>query len=436
MLKFAVGPAVLDADIGVLDLLLDPLLQDLLLTTGFIHILYELIVVGEIGAMGGGAGGELDDCHYVAVAFRVFHDERPGDLTDFHPVDLQGNLLGEVGHLELSRARTLIYHHAAIVARILILRVDDDILECEFLVVDVGPYRVEPLPGLIEVIGRNLGAQKDVAAIDAVAALLDELDDMESILRLDNLGHLFRVVEVEGYCSKFGIERGAAYESELSAAGSRAFILGVKDGESREGALSACHALAEVAQTGLDILDLLSRDDGIEGHDLHLDLKRNGRDTVLIERVEVAAHIVGRSLYIFSKVLLYLADALIVARRFRKGLADLGQRFAEILLDLLLRADIHYQGIDVIVNFGLNHRLGDLDRVNVGLMEEKFLDSYHFGNDAIGVAIDRLALIEHLLILILDFRLVDRLVADNPGYLFRDIVIPLRHRHEGYDGRA
>jgi len=58
------------------------------------------------------------------------------------------------------------------------------------MVVDnVGPHRVKTVDGLCEILFSYLGAQQYVARVDAVAALFDQLYDMEAVLGLDDLRH-------------------------------------------------------------------------------------------------------------------------------------------------------------------------------------------------------------------------------------------------------
>ena len=56
-----------------------------------------------------------------------------------------------------------------------------------------------------------------MAHLDTVASLVDELDDMETELRLHNLGNLLGVGEVECHIGEGWVEHTATYIVELTA---------------------------------------------------------------------------------------------------------------------------------------------------------------------------------------------------------------------------
>jgi hypothetical protein len=56
-----------------------------------------------------------------------------------------------------------------------------------------------------------------VAHLDSVAALVDELDDVEAKLRLYNLRDALGIAEAEGYVGKSRVESSTRGEVELTA---------------------------------------------------------------------------------------------------------------------------------------------------------------------------------------------------------------------------
>ncbi len=261
------------------------------------EVLDELIVVREIGAVTLDAGGEPDQCHDVLVGLGVFHDEGLRDVAGLHVVDLLGYLLGELRHLEAGgvvvvRVHVGVDHHAAVVAGVLVVGEHGyGLLKGYFLVDEVGAERVEAQHGVGEVFLGHARTQQYVAHVDTVAALLDELDYVVAILGLDNLRHLFGVVEVEGYGCKLGHVGRAAGKAEFAASGRRAGVFAIEDGEGRKIALTLVDAVGVVAQTGLDIIDFLARNGRGCGEYLHLHLAGHVGDGVFGHLVEIAAHV-------------------------------------------------------------------------------------------------------------------------------------------------
>ena len=92
--------------------------------------------------------------------------------------------------------------------------------------------------------------------VDLVAALVDELYDVETIFRLHDLRDLLRVSEVESHVGEGRVEHAAACVAELTALTCRAGILTVETCERGERCLAAGHALGIFAQVFLHAVDL------------------------------------------------------------------------------------------------------------------------------------------------------------------------------------
>ena len=95
----------------------------------------------------------------------------------------------------------------------------------------------------------------------------------------------------------------------------------------------------------------------------------------------------------------------------------------EVLLHLLLAAQVGDEVVDAAVHLVHHLRVLDLDRVDARLVQEQFVNRHLLGDDAIGVAVDVLTLILQLQILLLDVALEDGLVAHHPGHLLGNIVL-------------
>ena len=70
--------------------------------------------------------------------------------------------------------------------------------------------------GGFDLVLSHLWPQQDVAHVDLVAALVDELNDVIAELRLYDLGHLFRIGQIESHLSKSRIEHATAHEAQLT----------------------------------------------------------------------------------------------------------------------------------------------------------------------------------------------------------------------------
>ena len=100
-----------------------------------------------------------------------------------------------------------------------------------FAVDNVYADAVETGESIGEVFFCYFGTEKDVAGIDAVASLLDELDNVEAIFGLYDFRHFLGVVEVECDGSKLGHELSATHESHFATTGCATGVLGVEDCE-------------------------------------------------------------------------------------------------------------------------------------------------------------------------------------------------------------
>ncbi len=121
--------------------------------------------------------------------------------------------------------------------------------------------------------------------------------------------------------------------------------------------------------------------------------------------------------------MLYLANAVTVAYVGGVVIANLGIGLAEILLDFLFRAEVVEQEVHLAFDLLLYHRLAYEHGVEIGLMKKQTFDRHLLGQSAIGVAFYWHTLLQRLLIILFNFRFIDRIVADNPSHFVHDVVL-------------
>ena len=92
---------------------------------------------------------------------------------------------------------------------------------------DVGAHAVQARQGVGQVLVAHTGAQQDVARVDAVAAFLDELDDMVAIVGLDDVAHALVVIQVKRCRSILRQQHRAALETRLAAIHGSGLVLTV-----------------------------------------------------------------------------------------------------------------------------------------------------------------------------------------------------------------
>ena len=103
--------------------------------------------------------------------------------------------------------------------------------------------------------------------------------------------------------------------------------------------------------------------------------------------------------------------------------ADLIDGLLAILFEFLLTTRDLYPAVELLLYAGGDLRLADLNRVDLGLMEEELLHGKLLGNGAVGIAAPRhtflLALHTHHLYIGLE----DRLVAHHPHDFIDDTAL-------------
>ena len=187
----------------------------------------------------------------------------------------------QVLHLKASGERTgrfvLRHHQAFVVARVLIVReLLCSFFKTEFAGFDVGGDRVETRSQTLVFTLFNFRFEQNVAYIDFVALLFDELHDVEAKFRSHDFRHLFRIGERESYIGKFRYPLAATAQTEFTAV-ARATVLRIETCQNREARFAAVDATCKFAQAAFYAFHLFAIHRGALRDDLHFHLCGNHR---------------------------------------------------------------------------------------------------------------------------------------------------------------
>ena len=266
-------------------------------------------------------------------------------------------------------------------------------------------------------------------AVDSLAVLLYQLDDMVAVLRLHNAAHFLRVVQAERHIRKLRHQLSATYKSQLTAVLRALGVLRVEPRQHREVSRTVHHTLRELAQTRLDTLRLFYRHGWNETQYLHLYLRWHHGDRVYRQTVVITAYLGGRRFDVCRQLLLHLLDNHLVTDVLHHFLTDLRTRLAEVLLHLLLRTDLR----DVIVHTHIHlmaHRgFRHLYRVQLRLVQKQLLHRQLLGYNAIWVTGDCLTLVLRTQPFLLHLRSQDSFVTYDPDHFVNDVLV--RHTRHG-----
>ena len=163
----------------------------------------------------------------------VDHLEGGREFTNLHTIYNSGNLGRQFGHLETGSALTTVFkdidHQTIVISRILVVGIEcHTILKGEtfdiltvlgledlsdglgrHIVTNGRSHRVKTGESILNGFLAKNGFTKDVTYIDLVTTFVNELNDMETKLRLHNLRHLLRVGEPKSDIGKLRHPLGA-----------------------------------------------------------------------------------------------------------------------------------------------------------------------------------------------------------------------------------
>ena len=152
----------------------------------------------------------------------VDHGERFGDVTHLHRVHHLTDFLRQFGHFEFRSAvivtfKVLVHHQTFVISRILVGRDKSRrFFKCKLLCRQVIIQGIHTCHTLVQLLVRNFRLQQNMAAVDTVATLFDQLNDMITIFSLHDLRNLFRVLQVESYICKFRQQACLTQKSQFS----------------------------------------------------------------------------------------------------------------------------------------------------------------------------------------------------------------------------
>ena len=180
--------------------------------------------------------------HYGAgsLAVRLIpQDKGIGDLTHMHPVNHLGHIGRQLLHLKLGyagdrRIRT-VSHKSFVVSGVLVFRKSRDI-EFKRMVSapDIIGYGIKAFQTLVYAFHRNTGLTQYMTHTDTVSKAFHELENMEAVFSLHNLGYSGGIGHIESYGREFGNHLSAAEETYITTLTGRSRIFGIHPGQSGE----------------------------------------------------------------------------------------------------------------------------------------------------------------------------------------------------------
>ena len=168
------------------------------------HPFYLLKIIGQVRTMDIRFFLYPHDSTHLAILGLIHHHKRLRHIAFFQVIDLLRDLGRQILVLEPTATRIGVDHQAGVHHRVLILReTDNRLLEKQTIGYNTLPNRIQTLQ-CIHLIGRaDARTHQDVAAVDTLPFLLDELDDMIAVLRLHDTTHALGVIEVKRHIRKF-----------------------------------------------------------------------------------------------------------------------------------------------------------------------------------------------------------------------------------------
>ena len=164
-----------------------------------------------------------------------------------------------------------------------------------------------------------------MAHVHLLTTFLNQLDDMETELRLHNLRDLLRVGKVESNRSKGRIEGTTTYQSQLTATTGCSRVFGIETCQGLERSLTFVHTIGIVTQLVFHTVQLLCLDTWCHLDDLHLYLHRHKGDAVLWHIPEITAHLRGRHRDILHELTFHTLHHLTVFHLVTQFVTDLRQ---------------------------------------------------------------------------------------------------------------
>ena len=208
-----------------------------------------------------------------------------------------------------------------------------------------------------------------MTGIEHVTLLLQDLDDMETVRSLHDLGHHARL-ERHGCIREYRPEYRLRSHSELTAPSCTARVLGIDTCKCRE-LLSVDDTLTDGKETLLyrKISSLAVR---IDADLAELVLYRNHRKVLDISLINILLDIIWSELrYLRCDLLLHLLGQGLVLDILSPLLTELVYRLSELLFHGILAAEIGLEHVHPVGKFAFHHFIVHSQRVHPRLHKEE-----------------------------------------------------------------
>ena len=266
-----------------------------------------------------------------------------------------------------------------------------------------------------------------MAYFDTVTTFFHQLDNMEAIFRLYNLGNLIGVLQVESHIGKCRIQITASCKWHFTTIDSRTTVVGVQTCQHRE-AFSLIHTIRIFAQTTFYIFNFLQRNFRLLCDDLHLYLGRDIRNTVLRQILEVAAHLCRSDFNLSYQFLLHSLHFQSFTGILTQGFTNLTGCLIEVFLHLFTRTDIGDIHIRHLVHTLDHLTFSNFNTIESSLVQKQLLYSYFFRNHTVGITIKFTSFVQSTHPSFFYFRLQYSLVAHYPNYFVNHVVLSINGR--------
>ena len=195
------------------------------------HRFDSLEIIGEIRSVYVCFLGYTNDSAYFAILGLIHHNEGLRYISLIEIVYLFGYFRSQILVLKSAAACVGVDHQSCVHDRILVFRKTNYCLlelqaVLDYLITDT----IESLDGIYLIGGADTRSQKDMTTVDAFAFLLYELDDVISVLRLDDTRYAFGIIEVKGHICKFAHQLSFSHKAQFTSSFSTLRVFRIESG--------------------------------------------------------------------------------------------------------------------------------------------------------------------------------------------------------------
>ena len=202
-------------DLTAVQVTLHPFLQKFVLALSNNDILHGLEVFGNGSTVTIHTALQLHNST-DRLSFVVDHIKRFRHLSHFQSVYHAGDLTGQVLHAEFRCTGLCLPvgkgHQTVVVACIFVIRdISGCLLKRELRRTDIISNRVKTQFGFLNSLRIHFRFHQNMTAVQLVATLVDQLNDVETEFCLNNLRDFLRISEVESHSGKCRIEHATSH---------------------------------------------------------------------------------------------------------------------------------------------------------------------------------------------------------------------------------